>query len=109
MSLFLYTRGPKGTTMKRVDILSVDSKTSKLTIATDRITVKLSNDLNDEERKVVELFLLSVAEDIPTDVGFTIRGQYENKTDHGGKLHRGVRMMSSDVKKSWAQWFPHVL
>lgn len=95
--------------MKRVDILLVDSKTTKLTIATDRISIKLSNALNDEDREAIKLFLLTVVEDIPTDVGYTVRGDYRDYTNPEiGVRITGIKMKSSDVAKSWEQWFPHV-
>lgn len=94
--------------MKRIEILKVPTTRIKLTVTADRITIKFPVDMEpSSERQSIEKFLLGVADETPADLKFTARGRYQNKTDRGGKLHRGIQLSSSDMHMIWTKWFTH--
>lgn len=76
--------------MKRLELIENGNTQTLLTVATDRVTIKLKAGLSMEERARAEAFLKRVAE-VLVDAEFTMRGTLQDRyqiTMKSGKVSR---------------------
>lgn len=63
--------------MKKIEIIDVYSNRSRLTVTPDRVTIKLKNDLSQEEKDKLVKFSLQINEKMtPTDKSW--RGRFQD-------------------------------